>query len=174
RPEPLLPRTGLVVAAERDRAAVAALGERLLDREAGAVMVAVRLGRNARCAWSRARRAGFGLVVAAGLAAGAAGCDYFRPGKPELSKVGSAIVPNYRQEDSTLAYLARGIEDKGRTNGLSVYIGGFADTTNDGREFHAFFDAQTVNRMQQRGVTNLDWDRGRDEQDFYPKLVILV
>ena len=122
-------------------------------------------------------RPGWGTRLAAFAAAvllsGLGGCDYFRPGKPELSKVGSVIVPNYRQEDSTLAYLARGIEDKGRTNGLSVYIGGFADTTNDGREFHAFFDAQTVTRMQQRGVTNFDWDRGREEQDFYPKFVTL-
>jgi len=103
---------------------------------------------------------------------GFAGCGYFRPTAPETSKLGSGIIPNYRQPDSTLATLARGIENKGR--GLSAYIGGFADSTNDGREFHAFFDPATVNRMQQRGISPPDdWNRAHEEQDFYPRFVTL-
>ena len=117
--------------------------------------------------------AGLGcLLVTAIVACG--GCDYFRPAVPETSTLGSGIIPNYRQPDSTLTTLARGIQDKGRTNGLAAYIGGFADSTNDGREFHAFFDPATVNRMQQRGISPPDdWNRGHEEQDFYPRFVTL-
>src|SRR5439155_1066918 len=120
RPEPLVPRRPVLVVPERGAAALPALRDRLLVREARAVMVAVTL----RPGWGT-RLAAFAAAV---LLSGLGGCDYFRPGKPELSKVGAVIVPNYRQEDSTLAYLARGIEDKGRTNGLSVFFGGQTQT----------------------------------------------
>ena len=114
-----------------------------------------------------------GRIVLAMALLGVAGCGYFRPANPEKPAVGTSISTNYRNPDSTLETLAHGIADKGASNGLAAYIGGFADSTSSGREFHAFFDAVTVNRLQQIGVViPADWDRGREEE-FYARFVTL-
>jgi hypothetical protein len=103
------------------------------------------------------------------------GCEWFRPDDPEAPQGGgAAIVPNYAEPDSVLETMARAIENKGRSNGQAAYIGAFADTTADvTRGFHAFFDPQTVNRMEQRGIVIPDdWDHD-DEEAFYSRLVTL-
>jgi len=106
------------------------------------------------------------LALALALVAGA-GCDYFKPANPEAPSLTSVIIPNYSQPENTLETLAKGIEDKGRTNGLSAYSGGLAE------RFQAGFDAQTVNRMEQQGVVvPEDWNLGREES-FYSKFVTL-
>ena len=103
----------------------------------------------------------------------APGCDYFKPATPETPQAGTSVVPNYNQPDSTLDTVARAIADKGRSNGQSAYAGAFADTTVDAREFHAFFDTQTLARMAALGITPpLDWDHAH-EANFYPRLVTL-
>ncbi len=101
------------------------------------------------------------------------GCGYFRPASPEAPRPGTSVVPNYSQPDSTLGTVARAIADKGRSNGQSAYSGAFGDTTVDGREFHAFFDPQTVNHMAQLGITPPpDWDHAH-EDNFYSRFVTL-
>lgn len=106
------------------------------------------------------------LALATALAA-CAGCDYFKPAAPEAPSASAVIIPNYSLPEKTLETLAKGIQDKGRTNGLAAYIGGFADN------FKAVFDAQTVNRMEQQGVVvPEDWNLSREES-FYSKFVTL-
>lgn len=116
--------------------------------------------------WRRLRATASMLAVALALLAGA-GCDYFKPADPEAPSPTSVIIPNYSQPENTLETLAKGIEDKGRTNGLSAYAGGLAE------DFKAGFDAQTVNRMEQQGVVVPDeWNLSREEA-FYSKFVTL-
>jgi hypothetical protein len=101
----------------------------------------------------------------------AAGCGYFKPTQPEAPKPGSAIIPNYRQPDSTLETIARAIAAK--ASGQSAYGGAFADSALDGREFHAFFDLQTLNRLAQSGITPPeDWTHS-DELSFFARFVTL-
>ncbi len=121
--------------------------------------VNLRRGRRLRCACA--------LLVLAILLTAVAGCDYFKPADPEAPSPASVIIPNYNEPEKTLETLAKGIQDKGRTNGLSAYTGGLAET------FTAEFDAQTVNRMEQRGVVvPEEWNLGREES-FYSKFVTL-
>ena len=96
-----------------------------------------------------------------------AGCDYFKPADPEAPSASAVIIPNYSVPEKTLETLARGIQDKGRTNGLAAYTGGLADG------FEAVFDPQTINRMEQSGVmVPEDWNLSREES-FYSKFVTL-
>ena len=91
----------------------------------------------------------------------------FQTGRSEAPSPTSVIIPNYSQPENTLETMAKGIQDKGRTNGLSAYSGGLAEN------FQATFDAQTVNRMEQRGVVVPDeWNLAREEA-FYSKFVTL-
>jgi hypothetical protein len=71
-------------------------------------------------------------------------CKLFRPATPEQGGVGTIILANYSDPDSTLATLARGIA--GKANGQSAYSGGIADTTRDGRSFTATFDPAVLSR----------------------------
>lgn len=113
------------------------------------------------------------LALAAGLllaTCAVAGCEWFRPDDPETSD-GDVIVPNYAQPDSVLETMAQAIANKGATNGQSAYIGAFADSSVDARGFHAFFDPQTINRLEQSGtVIPDDWGYG-DESNFYLRLI---
>jgi hypothetical protein len=112
-------------------------------------------------------------MVAMACLLAAAGCGYFKPAQPEAPLPGSSIIPNYRQPDSTLETIARAIADKGRSNGQSAYSGAFADTALDGREFHAFFDPATLNRLAGLGITPpADWTH-TDETSFYARFVTL-
>ncbi len=109
---------------------------------------------------------GRSLALALALA-GCGGCDYFKPADPEAPSASAVIIPNYSTPEKTLETLAKGIQDKGRTNGLAAYTGGLADG------FEAVFDAQTVNRMEQQGVVVPDeWNLSREES-FYSKFVTL-
>ncbi len=109
------------------------------------------------------------LAMGAGLIL-LSGCDLFRPATPEPPS-GSAIIPSYSSPSSTLQTIANAIEAKGQSNGQSVYIDAFADTTSDGAGFHAFLDPVTEARMRSLGITiPQDWDRGL-EDTFYGKFV---
>jgi hypothetical protein len=101
------------------------------------------------------------------------GCEWFRPADPEPPAPGDSIVPDYSDPNSVLETIALAVANKGRANGQAAYAGAFADTAVDARGFHAFFDPQTVNRMEQRGVVvPADWDHD-DEESFYSRLVTL-
>lgn len=108
-----------------------------------------------------------GLVLA-GVAAFtlASGCKYFEPAQPEAPSAPS-IFPNYTSPDSTLESMAKGIQDKGRTNGQSVYVGALSDS------FQAFFDPLTVERMGQQGVVPPDRWLKPDEDVFYGRFIQL-
>lgn len=111
-----------------------------------------------------------GLLAVLALAwltsTGAVGaCNLFRPAVPEAGGVGRIVPTNYRDPDATLATLALAIEDKGRGNGQSVYLGGLADSTTDGRAFHAFFDPAVLSRFQP-GQIPPDWNLTY-ERNFY-------
>jgi len=113
------------------------------------------------------------VTVVAWLGLVLPGCDLFRPAVPEAPS-GAAILPKYTTAEKTLETLALGIADKGRRNGAAAYIGGFADTAADGREFHVFFDRRTELRMQGQGVEvpPEGWNRSLEER-FYNRLVRL-
>ena len=68
-----------------------------------------------------------------------AGCDLFRPARPEVGGLGFHIVANYTSLDSVLYYMKVGIENKS-SDGQAAYIGALADTNVDGVSFFAFFD----------------------------------
>jgi hypothetical protein len=111
-------------------------------------------------------------LVLALVAVALPSCDLFRPAEPE-APTRSVRIPNYSTLDSTLTMIAYGIEAKASGNGQAVYIGAFADTMTDPRGFHAFFDPQTISRMQQAGITPpSDWNRPLEE-DFYARFVTL-
>lgn len=99
-----------------------------------------------------------------------AGCDLFKPATPEPPS-GTGIIPTYSSPSNTLQTIARAMEDKGRSNGQSVYTDAFADSASDGLGFHAFLDAVTEARLRGLGyVIPPDWDRGLEET-FYSKFV---
>jgi len=114
---------------------------------------------------SRSIRAACGAVLVITLAG--TGCDYFKPADPEPPSQTAVIIPNYRTPGTLLETMAKGIQDKGRTNGLAAYSGGLAET------FQATFDAQTISRMEQQTVEiPEEWDLTREEA-FYSKFVTL-
>jgi len=98
------------------------------------------------------------------------GCGLFKPASPQPPIFGSGIVGRYNLPDTTLNTLALGIADKAQTNGQSVYMAGFADSSVDGVDFHAFFDPATVVRFTSGGHAppDLNW-RTPYEQNFYVK-----
>jgi hypothetical protein len=101
----------------------------------------------------------------------AAGCEWFKPAEPERFENDRTVIPDFTTADKTLETLDLALEDKGTSNGLSVYTSSFADTTNESRGFHAFFDPATLNRMQALGViVPADWELTH-EGVFYSKLV---
>jgi hypothetical protein len=78
------------------------------------------------------------------LAVLVAGCDLFKPAKPEIGVGGSTLLPSYAHPESCLAYMKFGIERKDAV-GQDAYLGALADTTKDGAGFHAFFDLAVWN-----------------------------
>lgn len=99
------------------------------------------------------------------LIAALAGCDYFRPARPEIP-VGGGVVGRFTAPETTLVTLQLAVIDKSATNGQSVYTACFADTSVDAIAFHAFFDPVTAARFPN---SDLSWDIAR-EQIFYANL----
>jgi hypothetical protein len=105
-----------------------------------------------------------GIVLAAWLVATGSGpCAFFKPTEPEIGKRVDPIIPDYSTPDKTLETLARGMVDKGRSNGQDVYMAGLADSTLDGRAFYAFFDP--------RDLIEHPWAYGDWTRDFEPQLL---
>ncbi|HTO90242.1 MAG TPA: hypothetical protein VMJ70_03855 [Candidatus Sulfotelmatobacter sp.] len=103
-----------------------------------------------------------------------AGCGLFKPASPQLPS-GSALIGRYTDPDTTLATMALAIADKATTNGQSVYMHGYADSTVDGVDYHAFFDPATVARFTSGGHAPPDLNWGvRYEQNFYVKFAQLL
>lgn len=109
-------------------------------------------------------------VCAVWLVLVGAGCNLFEPDDPEPPSE-QAILPDYRTPDRTLDMIALALRDKARTNGTSVYIGAFADSTApDTPAYHHFFWPTDV---AQSGVTPpADWGVSH-ELNFYSKLLHL-
>ena len=111
------------------------------------------------------------LVLAA---LGVSGCDYFRPAEPEPPR-GETIRPDYTDPDATLLTMARGIADKGRTNGASVYAGALADSTTPSTPaFHQFFSPEDELRWESTSGRPAPSDWGVVlEQNFYSRFILL-
>src|SRR5262249_20746363 len=127
------------------------LADRLLDWNPPTLMVPV-----------NARVAPLGILLFAWFTAtGAIGtCAFFKPTEPEPPTNKNPIIPDYSSPTMTLETLAKGVADKSQSNGQTVYLDGFADSTGadgapDGRAFHGFFDLRD---LQARPT----WDRNRD------------
>jgi len=98
------------------------------------------------------------------------GCNLFEPAQPE-PPTGQAIIPDYSDPDRTLDMIAQAVRDKAGTNGSSVYMGAFADSTSPATPaYHHFFWPTDV---IDTGITPpADWTRVHEET-FYSKLVNL-
>jgi hypothetical protein len=113
------------------------------------------------------------LLLCAVLAA-AGGCDYFKPTQPEPPSNAQSFVPNYSSPDSTLATIARSIEDKGITIGGVAYGQAFAaPTSGSPSAYQQFFDPIDLAGWQSvTGRQAPEW--GYDlEQTFYRSFVRL-
>jgi len=97
------------------------------------------------------------------LAVLVAGCDLFKPATPELGGGGSTLLPNYSEPESCLRYMQEGVRLKEKSGGREAYLGALADTTKDGRGFHAFFDQAVWNAYA--ATRPADWDLAL-ESDF--------
>ena len=83
---------------------------------------------------------GLGMMIAlAALAAGAGGCNYFRP----ATAPGTSAPPvpqDYSQPDATLETIRLAVEAKGQSGAAEAYVGAFADSTaNEIPGYHQFF-----------------------------------
>jgi hypothetical protein len=114
-------------------------------------------------------RRGAGLLIGL-MALLLAGCGLFKPTSPEVGAGRSALIVNYADPESCLAYMALGIENKDNV-GLTAYTGALADSSADGVAFHAFFDAAVWNAYT--GVKPDDWDLDHEETQFYPAFIAL-
>ncbi len=110
-----------------------------------------------------------GLLLGAWLfATGAFGtCNFFKPAVPEAPNR-APIIGDYSSPTLTLETLAKGIVDKNVSNGQAVYMQAFAETTSDGRGYHAFFDLRDLIERPTWG--DRDWDRLLESQ-LYNSLV---
>ena len=80
------------------------------------------------------------LVAVAISAAGASGCGYFHPARPENPSNGEVIVPDQTSPDGTLSTIQAAVEAKGLKGGDAAYRACFADSTAPTTPaFHAFF-----------------------------------
>jgi len=103
---------------------------------------------------------------------GGVGCDLFRPANPEPPLEGS-IPAGYGDPDQTLNMIALAIQDKARTNGSSVYIGAFAESTAATTPaYHHFFWPSDIDNCASCGGVAPDWGIAL-ERDFYNKFVNL-
>ena len=106
------------------------------------------------------------------VALAGAGCDLFRPANPERPDE-RAILADYTDPDQTLDMIARAIQDKARTNGSSVYIGAFAESTSATTPaYHQFFWPSDVDNCASCGGVAPNWGRTL-EGDFYNWFVSL-
>jgi len=109
-------------------------------------------------------------MLAAALAGG--GCDLFRPADPEPPG-GSVIIPDYSSPETTLESLALALADKARTNGTSVYVGAFAESTSAATPaYHHFFSPEDAASWIVLGREVPVWNLNL-EQNFYIKFVTL-
>ena len=84
------------------------------------------------------------------------------------------VIPDYSTPTLALETLAKGLEDKGATNGQDAYLGAFAESTmasGDGRAFHAFFDNKDL-REHPAWDPNRDWNKALESM-MYSHLVRL-
>lgn len=99
-----------------------------------------------------------------------AGCNLFRPADPEAPNA-DAILPDYSSPEATLDMLSRAIHDKARTNGSSVYIGAFAESTSSNTPaYHQFFWPSDIDNCASCGGVAPDWGLTL-ERDFYNRFV---
>ena len=98
------------------------------------------------------------------------GCNLFEPAQPEPPNE-EAIIPDYSAPDQTLDMIAQAMRDKARTNGSSIYIGAFADSTSPTMPaYHHFFWPTDV---IDTGITPpADWSVSH-ERNFYSKFINL-
>ena len=98
------------------------------------------------------------------------GCNLFEPAQPEHPNA-EAIIPDYSDPDRTLDMIAQAVRDKARTNGSSIYIGAFADSTSPTTPaYHHFFWHTDV---EDTGITPpADWSDSH-ELNFYSKFINL-
>jgi hypothetical protein len=111
------------------------------------------------------------LLALALLAALLAGCDLFRPARPEVgTSGGTGFLPNYSDPESCLYYMAVGIGRKDRV-GQDAYLGALADSTKLKVGFHALFDPAVWNAYS--GTKPADWDLDHEAQQFLPAFINL-
>ncbi len=115
----------------------------------------------------RGRMRGVGPALAALLFAIALlqGCGLFKPTEPETPS-GTVVRTDYSSPDSTLETLARAVEDKGSSTGLTAYLGGLADQSRDGIGFVAIPLESVVQALQ---VSDQTWTES-NESGFYSRL----
>jgi hypothetical protein len=108
------------------------------------------------------RRFPFGLWNIA-LAMCAVGCGSDRTAPTPKPKV---VVVDYSAPTHILETLAKGIEDKGGSNGQDAYLGAFAESSaansGDGRAYHAFFDPRDLLEHP----INQDWNKDLERQVY--------
>ena len=112
---------------------------------------------------SKAFRLVLGLWILASM-----GCD------DTLTGARPRVISDYSTPTLALETLAKGLEDKGATNGQDAYMGAFAESTltsGDGRAFHAFFDNRDL-RENPAWDPDQDWGKER-ERMMYAYLVRL-
>ena len=110
------------------------------------------------------------LALLCGLAFAAAGCsNKSNPVVPPADEEG--IAPDYSTPDQTLDMIAQAVGDKARTNGSSIYIGAFADSTSPTTPayHHYFWPTDVIDT----GITPpADWSDSH-ELNFYSKFINL-
>jgi hypothetical protein len=122
----------------------------------------------------RVASAGLGgraCVAAWACAAFLAGCALFRPTEPEPPQ-GEVLIPDLSEPERTLETVALAIEDKGRTNGLSVYEDSFVPEL-AGTGYRAYHLPGVIQSYQAGGGTvPPNWTREL-ERGFYSGLIQL-
>ena len=107
------------------------------------------------------------LAVAALFGLPLVGCNLFKPTDPEPPSSRVVLRTDYSFPDSTLRTIALAIADKGE-NGRLAYLNALADTTRDGRGFHAIFLPEVVRRFQAANATIPDdWNRDRESRFYF-------
>ena len=75
-----------------------------------------------------------------------AGCDTFKPRRPE-APLGPPLSVSYAAPESTLDTMRRGVEDRTQ-QGVNAYMNALADSAKDNHAFYAFFDTDVLKRWQ--------------------------
>jgi hypothetical protein len=109
---------------------------------------------------SRPLRAGLVLGLLGVLVAG---CDLFKPARPEVGGVVATLLPSYAFPESCLRYMQIGIERKDNV-GQEAYLGALADPTTDGVGFLARPDPAVLSAYVATGGSAPDWDLSHEAQ----------